>query len=283
MKIKWWPQVVCSLVLSGVLSALLAESPRGPSDTTNAPQPPRELPPGELGKVVQLGREIVERTNTHPLSKAYVGNDLTCSSCHLDAGTHPKAASFLGVATAYPAWSPREERVITLEDRSLNCFMRSMNGVRPPLGSEVSVAITAYITWLSSEMPVRMNAKKPLGPLAVKPLAIDVAEANLDRGQKIYQRQCADCHGDDGAGGDDGPPVWGERSFNQGAGLSQNDKLAAWLKVAMPLDEPNLSEQEALDVAAFINSQSRRKFVLKDHLPPTDRLGEFNQQPSNSD
>lgn len=275
--------VLLMVALGVAISTLLAESPRAQVSTTSAPQPPRDLPPGELGKVVQLGREIVEKTNTHPLSKAYVGNDLTCSSCHLKAGTHPEAATFLGVATSYPAWSPREGRVITLEDRSLNCFMRSMNGVRPPLGSEVSVAITAYITWLSSELPVRMNAKKPLGPFAVKPLAIDVAKANIERGRKIYQHQCADCHGDDGAGGDEGPPVWGERSFNQGAGLSQNDKLAAWLKVAMPLDEPHLSEQEALDVAAFINSHPRPKFVLKDHLPPADRLGEFNQQTPSDD
>jgi thiosulfate dehydrogenase len=71
-------------------------------------------PTGELGRVIALGREIVEETNTHPLSKPFVGNSLTCSSCHLDAGTDPKAATFLGVATAYPAWSPREKRVITL-------------------------------------------------------------------------------------------------------------------------------------------------------------------------
>lgn len=280
---KWLPLFVFMVALGVAFSALFAEGPRAPVTTTNATQLPRELPPGELGKVVQLGREIVEKTNTHPLSKAYVGNDLTCSSCHLKAGTHPQAATFLGVATSYPAWSPREGRVITLEDRSLNCFMRSMNGVRPPLGSEVSVAITAYITWLSAEMPLHMNAKKPLGPFAVKPLTINAAEANSERGQKIYQRQCADCHGDDGAGGDEGPPVWGERSFNQGAGLAQNDKLAAWLKVAMPLDEPHLSEQEALDVAAFINSHPRPKFILKDHLPPADRLGEFNQQATSGD
>ncbi|HQZ64725.1 MAG TPA: hypothetical protein PLY87_06605 [Planctomycetaceae bacterium] len=95
-------------------------------------QPSNDLPPGELGEVIALGREIVDNTGKHPLSKQYVNNALTCSSCHLDAGTDPQAATFLGVATAYPAWSPREKRVITLEDRVLNCFMRSMNGVRPP-------------------------------------------------------------------------------------------------------------------------------------------------------
>lgn len=106
-----------------------------PIDTT--------VPLGKLGEVIRLGEAIVKNTSTHPLSKAYVGNALKCTSCHLDNGKHPRAGTFLATATAYPAWSPRENRVITLEDRVLNCFMRSCNGTRPPLGSQVSVAVTA--------------------------------------------------------------------------------------------------------------------------------------------
>lgn len=230
------------------------------------PSPPTELPPGELGKVVALGRELVERTNEHPLTKDLVGNDLTCSSCHLDAGTDPKAATFLGVAAAYPAWSPREERVITLEDRILNCFMRSMNGVRPENGSEASVAMAAYITWLSQGRPLRMNDKAPLGPHALIPLSLDPAKANAKRGQALYAERCAECHREDGLGGEDGPPVWGPKSYNDGAGMARVGKLASWLKVAMPLGDPNLTEQEALDVAAFVNSHDRPKFVLEEHL-----------------
>ncbi|MEX2358023.1 MAG: c-type cytochrome, partial [Pirellulaceae bacterium] len=90
---------------------------------------------------------------------------------------------------------------------------------------------------------------------------------------------CGSCHGDDGLGSPDGPPVWGDGSFNAGAGLSRNDKLAAWLKVAMPLDDPYLSEQQALDIAAFINSNPRPKFVLQEHLPKAEKLGEYNSEP----
>lgn len=228
---------------------------------------PTDLPPGKLGEVVALGKDIIERTNEHPLTRDLVGNDLNCTSCHLDAGTDPKAASFIGVATVYPAWSPREERVITLEDRILNCFMRSMNGIRPENGSEASVAMAAYITWLSRDQPLRMNDKAPLGPRSLKPLPLDPATADLERGEAIYAEQCAYCHGDDGVGGDDGPPVWGPRSYNAGAGMAGNEKLSSWLKVAMPLGDPNLSDQEALDVAAFINSHPRPAFRLENHLP----------------
>ncbi|MCM2371934.1 c-type cytochrome [Aporhodopirellula aestuarii] len=234
----------------------------------------RQLPLGELGRVIELGREIVENTKDHPLSKAYVGNSLNCTSCHLDAGTHPEAASFLGVAAAYPAWSPREQRVITLQDRALNCFMRSENGIRPPVGSEVAIAITAYITWLSTDQPIRMNPDKPLGPNHVRPLKDSVGD--IDRGKPLYEDYCASCHGDDGLGSDDGPPVWGDKSYNDGAGLIRVPKLASWLKVAMPLDNASLSPQEALDIAAYINSHDRPKFNLQEHLPTDNQAGVFN-------
>lgn len=258
-----------------LLAAMICIS-LGAGPLESEPRAPVNLPPGELGGVVQLGKEIVEKTGEHPLSKPYVANALRCSSCHLDAGTHPHAATFLGVATAYPAWSSRERRVITLEDRVLNCFMRSMNGIRPPNGSEVSIAVTAYISWLSSGQPLRPNPHAPLGPHHIPALRLDVSRANGQAGERLYQNRCASCHGKDGAGTEDGPPVWGRLSYNDGAGLAQADKLGDWLKVAMPLGEQNLSEAQALDIAAFIDSHPRPKFVLKEHLPPADRRGEYN-------
>ncbi len=229
--------------------------------------PTPKPPSGPLGEVIKLGEDLVEKTATHSLTREFVGNRLNCTSCHLKNGTDPKAASFLGVATAYPAWSPRENCVITLEDRVLNCFMRSCNGTRPPLGSKPSVAITTYITWLSDGQAIKQNSKAPLGPLAVPPLKAKADRADLERGKELYASKCASCHADDGAGDDDNPPVWGEQSYNQGAGLANNDKLAAWLKVAMPLDDTDLTEEEAIDIAAFVNSHSRPQFILTDHLP----------------
>ncbi len=263
-------------VLIGLLLTSISSHFCWAEDEADRLQVPNDLPPGELGQVIQLGKEIVKTTNEHPVSKPFVGNALRCTSCHLDAGTDPKAGTFLGVATAYPAWSPREQRVITLEDRVLNCFMRSMNGVRPPNGSQVSVAVTAYISWLSSGRPMKMNAEKPLGPDHVKPLKVAAIQADPKQGRELYKNDCADCHGENGHGTDDGPPVWGPMSYNNGAGLSRNAKLASWLKVAMPLGDPYLTEKQALDVAAYINSQPRPAFSLQEHLPKADRLGEYN-------
>lgn len=232
--------------------------------------------PRKLEEVIQLGESIVKNTTTHSMSKDFVGNALNCTSCHLDNGRHPTAGSFLGTATAYPAWSPREERVITLEDRVLNCFMRSCNGTRPPLGSQVSVAVTTYITSLSQNLPVKMNPQRPVGPRALKALLVKSDQSDIKRGASLFASRCAECHQADGEGDKDNPPVWGNQSFNDGAGLSTVDNLAAWLKVAMPLDDTNLTDQQAVDIAAFVNSHKRPHFELKEHLPVKERLGEYN-------
>lgn len=240
----------------------------------------REQIDDKLTEVVKLGEAIVENTTAHPMSKEYVGNALNCTSCHLDNGRHEKAGTFLGTATAYPAWSPRENRVITLEDRVLNCFMRSCNGIRPPLGSEVSVAVTAYITSLSQGQSLQMNSKRPVGPGAIKLLAVKPEQADIKRGASLYTSRCAECHQKDGQGDKDNPPVWGERSFNDGAGLSSVENLAAWLKVAMPLDDTDLTDQQTLDIAAYVNSHKRSHFELNQHLPVKEKLGEYNASTS---
>ncbi|WDI43983.1 c-type cytochrome [Bremerella sp. P1] len=244
------------------------------------PTPPDEYPEGPLGEVVQLGEKLVYETKDHPLSKPFVGNQLNCTSCHLEGGTDPNAGSFLQTAAAYPAWSPRENRVITLEDRVLNCFMRSQNGIRPPNGSQVSVAITTYITWLSTGSKIQMNEKKPLGVRHVPPLEFDWSKADPVQGKEDYKTYCLDCHGEAGQGTADGPPVWGPQSYNDGAGLSRIPKLASWLKVGMPLGDPSLTEKEAADIAAYINSHERPKFELEEHLPKAERLGEYNADPA---
>ncbi|WP_165219684.1 c-type cytochrome [Aquisphaera insulae] len=264
-------------VAAGLILAISLVSTRTarPDDGPHAPRP---YPPGPLGDVVRLGEAIVKDTPNHPLSKAYSGNALACGACHLEGGRKPKAGSFLGTASAYPAYSPREKRVITLEDRILNCFMRSCNGVRPPLGSEVSVAVAAYITWLSQGQPIAMNPEKPLGPDHVPPLKVDPAKADAARGKALYVEHCADCHGANGAGRKKNPPVWGPQSFNAGAGLASLDGLTSWLKVAMPLDDPSLDVDEARDLAAYLIAQPRPRFVLKEHLPTAERMGQYNSR-----
>jgi thiosulfate dehydrogenase len=129
-------------------------------------------------------------------------------------------------------------------------------------------------------MPMQMNPKRPIGPGAVKQLSVKADQADVQRGASLYAARCAECHQKDGQGDKDNPPVWGDRSFSDGAGLSLVNNLAAWLKVAMPLDEPDLSDEQATDIAAYVNSQKRPHFDLSQHLPVKERLGEYNASTS---
>lgn len=121
-----------------------------------------------------------------------------------------------------------------------------------------------------------MNPNRPAGPLAVPQSKSDASHADLQRGEELYAARCADCHAANGQGNKKNPPVWGARSFNEGAGLANVSQLASWLKVAMPPDDADLTDQEALDLAAFVNSHDRPKFRLSEHLPPREQLGIFN-------
>jgi len=42
------------------------------------------------------------------------------------------------------------------------------------------------------------------------------------------------------------------------------------------LDDADLTDQEAIDVAVFVNSHPRPHFELKEHLPVLEKLGEYN-------
>jgi len=44
----------------------------------------------------------------------------------------------------------------------------------------------------------------------------------------------------------------------------------------MPLEDADLSDREALDVAAYVNSHPRPDFKLEDHLPPREGMGVYN-------
>ncbi|MEH6471794.1 MAG: c-type cytochrome [Halopseudomonas sp.] len=274
--------LLCSLPYLVSFGAMAVELP-------NIPDAPTDYPKGELGRMVKLGEEIIFNTNTHELTKDLVGNDLKCSNCHLQGGKAKSLGTFIGTATAFPAYSAREKSVQTLQNRINNCFMRSQNGKRPIIDTEASVAMATYVTWLSSGLPITMNSKKPVNPFYtdswwgkkwVLPMLKSVDHSNYNNGQKLYTDKCASCHQDDGQGlaAANFPPVWGERSFNTGAGLSKPEKLPTYLLHNMPLGNPNLTKQEAVDIAVYVNAQPRPDFDLSRSLLPREEMGHYNSK-----
>lgn len=261
---------------------------------------PKVYPDGELGRMVKLGEAILNTTDTHPLTKDLVGDKLQCKSCHLKGsdgkpGTGLGIGTFIGTATAFPAYSKREKTVQSLQDRINNCFMRSMNGKRPIVDTEASMAMATYITWLSDGMKMHMDSKRPCSPLSSKRWAKNAKKfagiqkkathANYVNGEKLFETKCASCHGKNGAGMGTFPALWGKNAkgewlaYNTGAGLSKLNKGAAWVQSNMPLGQGGtLKDQEAADIMLYVDAQPRANFDLKKGLLPSDKMGYYNSK-----
>ncbi|MEG0921888.1 MAG: c-type cytochrome [Comamonas sp.] len=222
-----------------------------------APPAADAIPDGPMGDVIRKGEQIFLHTGAN--AKAFVGNALNCVNCHLDAGRQANSAPLWGAYTQYPAYRSKTKSVDTFSERLRGCFMYSMNGKAPPDGHETLVALEAYAYWMSKGAPVGEKLPGASYPKVPKPAqAPDYA-----RGQKVFTTQCALCHGDDGQGQRSGdvqvfPPLWGKQSYNWGAGMHEVDKATGFIKANMPLGLGNtLSDQDAWDVATYINSHER--------------------------
>ena len=235
-----------------------AELPAAPDQAKTFTPPPEEsIPDDAFGEMVRLGRELF--VNTQQLKGEYVGNGLNCVNCHVDAGRLADSAPLWAAYPMYPAYRKKNDKVNTMEERIQGCFRYSMNGKPPPANSKELTALLTYHYWLATGAPVGKALAGRGYPKLEKPdQGPDVA-----RGRQVYEANCALCHGDSGqgtsvAGNYVFPPLWGQDSFNWGAGMHRVNTAAGFIKANMPLGKPNsLSDQEAWDVAAFINSHER--------------------------
>jgi thiosulfate dehydrogenase len=159
----------------------------------------------------------------------------------------------------YPAYRSKNHHVNTFAERLQGCFSYSMNGKAPPLGDPVLVALESYAYWMSKGEPIGSALPGHGYPKLAKPaLAPDYA-----RGETVFKRDCALCHGGDGQGQQAAgrtvfPPLWGPQSFNWGAGMEQVNNAAGFIKANMPLGRGNtLTDQDAWDVAYYMDAHER--------------------------
>jgi len=232
-------------------------------------QPPAvtTIPTGEKGSAILYGQALVSQTARYLGPKGSVRaitNGMNCQNCHLQAGTKPFGNNYSFTAASYPKFRARSNSTETLNKRISDCFERSLNGTAPDSSSREMTAIKAYIEWLGSEVQAK---EKPDGS-GIKKLAFLSRPADPGKGGKIYQQQCRSCHGANGEGtkATDGitytyPPLWGPHSYNDAAGLFRLTRFAGYVKYNMPFgvdyNSTRLSDEEAWDVAAFVNSQPR--------------------------
>ncbi len=236
----------------------------------------KNIPDNMFGEYVRYGKALIQETYKYigpevaDKKMRYAGNNLSCNSCHLDAGTKKYSAGFVGVFAAFPQYRPRENTIGTIEERINGCMQRSMNGKPLPENSKEMKAMVAYMYWLSQGIPVgakvegsslRKVDRKMIMSRAADPIA----------GEKVYKEQCASCHGDNGQGvkregkanGYEFPPLWGKDTYNTGAGMFRVIKAADWISANMPLgatsDARILTDAEAYDVAAYINNYDKER------------------------
>lgn len=209
---------------------------------------------------------------TRDLLPKNVGNALNCASCHLNAGTVADGSPYIGISAFFPGYAPRAGRTITLEDRINGCFLRSMNGKPLQLDSDELKAMVALFDWMRNET----KPEDKVEGRGVGKVSTDIIP-NAENGKKIYSAQCALCHGSDGEGIKNAkgqwvyPPLWGDESFNIGAGMARTYTAAAFVKrnmpIAMhnkfPLGQGGMSDQEAVDVAEYFSHQPRPDFAGK--------------------
>ena len=215
------------------------------------------MPPGPLGVSARRGLALLQHTpDSLP---QYAHSALRCMSCHLDDGHRAKGLPLVGAFARYPQYRARDGRVDLIGDRVNDCFQRSMNG--KPLADESSAMrdIIVFLAWNSRGSKVMDSATG----VKLAPLTPDTAH-----GRAIFASTCAECHGADGQGGTfvgPVPPLWGERSFNIGAGMARLRTMAAFVRYNMPFNRPGtLSDQQAFDVAAFVITRPRPDFAGKE-------------------
>lgn len=244
------------------------ESGHSPSVQAAFFQPPSEdaIPHGPGGDAIRRGMQIFMNTQTN--APQFVGNRLNCSNCHLDGGRRQNSAPMWAAWVQYPKYRSKNKKINTMEDRINGCFSYSMNaqsspsGGPPPKGHDVYKDLESYFYWLATGAPTGAKMKGAGYP-ELKKTALGYDPV---RGQKVFQQDCASCHGADGQGQTDingrfiFPPLWGPDSFNWGAGMARVNTAAGFIKANMPLGQPNrLSDQQAWDVAAFVDSHERPK------------------------
>lgn len=264
-------------------------------DYPQNPLTDKSLDQSKLSKEIQLGYRLF--VNTPAEAERFVPGEMSCNHCHLNGGQRERAMPLVAISGAFPEYNRRAGRLISLNDRIVDCFLRSENatgkltydgegqvvGVAAdtlpnPTSREV-LAIAAYLNWISRGYEIGKNPAWRGQNAIPQPSLKPVGSLDAARGESIYKERCVSCHGPEGQGvmvGDKRPgPLWGPDSWNDGAGAARTYTLAGIIRYTMPyLDPGNMTDQDALDLAAFITSRPRPAFPFKDRdylvdpLPP---------------
>jgi thiosulfate dehydrogenase len=237
----------------------------------NNPLEDKTLGSSPLAEQVRWGYRIF--VDTPKEAARFTGGKVSCANCHLNAGQRDRALPVVGVAGQFPEYNNRAARLISLADRVVDCFVRSENGTAhdelPTTTSKEVLAVQAYLAWLSKGYAMGQNPPWRGKNAIAQDKLIPVKHLDVERGKSVFAERCVSCHGLDGQGVQIGDkkagPLWGDHSWNDGAGAARVYTLAGIIRYAMPyLDPGSLSDEDAQHLAAYINAQPRPHYPFKD-------------------
>jgi thiosulfate dehydrogenase len=229
-------------------------------------------------ELILYGKELIVHTSNYFGPKGSVSlnatNGLNCQNCHLDAGTRIYGNNYSAVWANYPRYRARSGQMETVEKRINDCFERSLDGKALDTSSKEMKAMVAYMKWLGKDVP---KGTKPKGS-GFEEMAFLDRPADPEHGKSLYAQKCASCHQPNGEGlmneqhaAYTFPPLWGKHSYNTGAGLYRLSNFARFVKYNMPIGSshkaPQLTDEEAWDIAAFVNSQTHPSKKFKNDWP----------------
>lgn len=228
-------------------------------------------------ELLKYGKELVANTAYYLGPNGIVSqqsNGMNCQNCHLDAGSRVWGNNYAAVAGTYPKLRERSGQKENVVKRINDCFERSLNGKGLDSNSKEMKAMAAYINFMGKFVP---KDSVPNGT-GIWKLKFMNRAADPQKGELSYEQKCVSCHGQNGEGikAPDGrtytyPPLWGDHSYNIGAGLFRLSRFAGYIKANMPFgatyDKPQLTDEESWDIAAYVNSRPRPKKDLSTDWP----------------
>lgn len=254
-----------------------------------------KIPHDAFGDAVRYGRELMISTayyiGPEGINGHFTGNKLNCTNCHQDAGTKPFSFNLVMSHLRYPQYRAREGKVLSMAERVNNCVQRPHNGKPIPYESREMIAILSYLKWISQQAMGKDISSKGDQNLDI---IFPSRAADPVMGKMVYINRCARCHGENGEGKMEKgfglytyPPLWGAEGYQPGSSMHRIAKMARWLKANMPQDsakwdKPLLTDEEALDVAAFVNDDrihQRPTPVIFDYPKPIEKAIDYGKGP----
>ena len=193
--------LIALFLVTGALGAACSRAPATPGPTAGRlissgttmmtawefpknPLTDRTLDDSRLASDIRWGFRIF--TNTGREVPSFSPGRMSCNNCHLNGGQREKSLPLVGVAGMFPEYNRRSGRLFTLNDRIVDCFLRSQNATGaqagsqhlPTLTSKEVLAVAAYLTWLSKGYQVGGNP--PWRGQNVIPSASLIPVAKLD-------------------------------------------------------------------------------------------------------